>query len=276
MKYLKNKTVIGIGCILIGILVCFILSPIYNRSLEAKTKVVRIEKYIEKGKIISDEDIKVVEVGSYNLPEQIIKSKDEVIGKYAVTEMYSGEYIVTKKLSSTPLSQDEYLEELDGVNGAISVTLQSFATGLSGKLLSGDIVSIITTDTSAGTTIIPPELKYVKVLATTTSEANDVDENTRNKKDTEEETIATTVTLLVNEKQARTLANLEVMQKIHIELVYRGIEEESNKFLVQQQNILEKIEKEVTEVTEGKEENSKKETQTEQEQQPEQEGEADE
>jgi len=276
MKYLKNKTVIGIGCILIGILVCFILSPIYNRSLEAKTKVVRIEKYIEKGKIISEEDIKVVEVGSYNQPEQIIKSKDEVVGKYAVTEMYAGEYIVTKKLSATPLSQDEYLEELDGVNGAISVTLQSFATGLSGKLLSGDIVSIITTDTSADTTIIPPELKYVKVLACTTSEANDVDENTRGNKETEEETIATTVTLLVNEKQARTLANLEVMQKIHIELVYRGIEEESNKFLVQQQNILEKIEKEAAEVTEGKEEKSKKEPQAEQEQQPEQAGEADE
>ena len=255
MKLLKNKTIIGIIAIVFGILICFILTPLYTKSLEAKTKVIQIDKTIEKGKLIEEEDIKVVEVGSYNLPDDVIRSKEEVIGKYAAIEMYPSEYIIPKKLSSLPLSKDEYLMDLDGTKSAVSITLQSFAAGLSGKLLSGDIVSIITTDSNTNETHIPEELKYVKVLASTTAKGNDVDEDTKNKEDTEEETLPSTVTLLVNDRQAQALANLEVTQKVHIELVYRGTEEDCNVFLEQQQKIMDEMEQAATKEksVEGKE-----------------------
>ena len=196
--------------------------------------------------MIEEDDIKVVEVGSYNLPVDVIRSKEEVVGKYAAIEMYPSEYIIPKKLSSSPLSKDEYLANLDGSKSAVSITLQSFAAGLSGKLLSGDIVSIITTDSNTNETHIPEELKYVKVLASTTAKGNDVDEDTKNKDDTEEETLPSTVTLLVNDRQARALANLEVTQKVHIELVYRGTEEDSNVFLDQQQKIMDEMDQATT------------------------------
>ncbi|WMJ88559.1 Flp pilus assembly protein CpaB [Anaerocolumna sp. MB42-C2] len=189
MKLLKNKTIIGIIAIVFGILICFILTLLYTKSLEAKTKVIQIDKSIEKGMLIEEDDIKVVEVGSYNLPDDVIRSKNEVIGKYAAIEMYPSEYIIPKKLFSSPLSKDEYLMDLDGTKSAVSITLQSFAAGLSGKLLSGDIVSIITTDSNTNETHIPEELKYVKVLASTTAKGNDVKEDTKNKEDTEEETL---------------------------------------------------------------------------------------
>ena len=47
MKLLKNKTIIGIIAIVFGILICFILTPLYTKSLEAKTKVIQVDKSIE-------------------------------------------------------------------------------------------------------------------------------------------------------------------------------------------------------------------------------------
>lgn len=259
---LKNKTVIGIIAIVIGILICFLFTPLYNQSLEAKTNVVRVVKDIEKGQLIKADMIQEVEVGSYNLSDGIVKKKEEIIGKYANTEMFQNEYIITEKLSDTPIAQDEYLQDLDGKKGAISITVQTFAAGLSGKLFANDIVSIIVTDEKE--TMVPPELKYVQLLACTTNKGKDVDENTKSEADDEEDKLATTVTLLVNDEQAKTLANLEATSKIHIELVYRGSREERSKYLEQQEFILEemKVEKSKdeetnTEVNEIKEETKK-------------------
>lgn len=239
MKVLKNKTVIGIIAVVLGILICFILSPLYNKSLEEKAKVVRVEKKIEKGQLITDNYVKVIEVGKYNLPKKVIAQKDKIVGKYAVTDMYPEDYVMPEKLSETPLSNNEYLENLDGVYGAVSVTVQTFAGGLSGKLLSGDIVSIIATDTKEITSNIPPELKYVKVLACTTKSGKDVDDTTINQEAEPEDKIAVTVTLLVTDWQAEILAGLESGGAIQFKLIYRGLEEDCNKFLEQQNKILE-------------------------------------
>ena len=45
---------------------------------------------------------------------------------------------------------------------------RAFATGLSGKLESGDIVSVLVADYQGmGETVIPPELQYVEVISVT-------------------------------------------------------------------------------------------------------------
>ncbi len=253
MKVLKNKTVIGIIAVILGILICFILSPLYNKSLEEKAKVVRVDKKIEKGQLISDTYVKVVEVGKYNLPKDVIAKEDKIVGKYAVTDMYPEDYIIPEKLSETPLSNNEYLEDLDGSYGAVSVTVQTFADGLSGKLLSADIVSIIATDTNDNTTHIPPELKYVKVLACTTKNGKDVDDTTINQEAEQEDKIAVTVTLLVTDRQAEILAGLETEGTIHFKLIYRGLEEDCNIFLEQQNKILNDLTKAVSQDETGTE-----------------------
>lgn len=239
MKYLKNKTVVGIIAIVFGLLICFIISPLYNRALEAKSKIVRVDKFIEKGSLINSDDVKVVEVGSYNLPAGILIDEKEVIGKYAVADMYKDENMMKAKISETPLSEAEYLEGMDGSYGAISITLQSFAAGLSGKLLPGDIVSIISTDTNTKGTKIIPELQYVKVLASTTQKGKDLEENKSSEED--EENIPVTITLAVNRNQALALASIEQLEKSHLELVYRGTIEDSNRFLEQQKKIIEEM-----------------------------------
>lgn len=276
MKYLKNKTVVGIIAIVFGLLICFIISPLYNRALEAKSKIVRVDKFIEKGSLINSDDVKVVEVGSYNLPAGILIDEKEVIGKYAVADMYKDENMMKEKISETPLSEAEYLEGMDGSYGAISITLQSFAAGLSGKLLPGDIVSIISTDTNTKGTKIIPELQYVKVLASTTQKGKDLEENKSSEED--EENIPVTITLAVNRNQALALASIEQLEKSHLELVYRGTIEDSNRFLEQQNKIIEEMiaESEVLESEEITEDQNNKEVNATTSEIPTEEGEKDE
>ena len=119
----------------------------------------------------------------------------------------------------------------------MSITINSFAGGLSGKLQNGDVVSICVTDKD-NKTEIPAELKYVKVITTTTSggiDENDVVENEDGSFD-----LPTTITVLVSVEQARILANYEKNAAMHIVLVYRGDDVSAEKFLKAQDAYLEK------------------------------------
>lgn len=235
-----NRTVAGIVCIIFALIVCFIIIPVYNRQLEDKVDIVKVTTHVEKGQQITKEMVRIEKVGKYNFSEPYATNIDYVVGKYTTQELFEGEYIWNAKLKANPLSNDEYLTELDGKKGAISITVQSLAAGLSGKLLSGDIVSVIATNDEE--TYIPEELKYIKVLACTCSDGEDVNENTRNEsQDDEKSNIADTITFLADKYQAQRLANLEASQKVHIELVYRGNEENCNKFLKQQEKIIKEM-----------------------------------
>ena len=82
---------------------------------------------------------------------------------------------------------------------------------------------------STAKTFIPGALTYVKVITTTTAEGADKDELTVNEDGTYE--LPSTVTLLVNQAQAKLLVEYENSGRIHADLVYRGDEVTAQKFL---------------------------------------------
>ena len=156
MSFLKNRTVLGVICIVLSLLISFVVAPLFNSSISQKTDIVRVIKDIKAGDQITREMLKTVEVGSYNLPKNVVKDVDTAIGKYAAADMAAGDYILSSKLTDVPAAENAYLYHLDGEKQAISVTLKSFATGLSGKLITGDIVSVIAPDyKKRGPTVIP-------------------------------------------------------------------------------------------------------------------------
>ena len=55
-------------------------------------------------------------------------------------------YIIRSKVAEEPAAENAYLYNLNGEKQAISVSVKAFANGLSGKLISGDIVSVIAPD----------------------------------------------------------------------------------------------------------------------------------
>ena len=174
MKIFRNRTVVGVLCILLALLICFGVTPLFSRSASEKTEIVRVTADIKEGDEITAEMVQTVEVGAYNLPSGIMTDKDDVIGKYATADLKMGDYILDSKLSYEPAAENAYLYSLDGNKQAISVTIKSFATGLSGKLESGDIVSVLVADYKGmGETVIPPELQYVEVISVTASSGYD-------------------------------------------------------------------------------------------------------
>ena len=133
----------------------------FNRRASEKTEIVRVTMDIKEGDEITAEMVQTVEVGAYNLPQNLMTDKKEVVGKYATADLAAGDYILSSKLSAVPAAENAYLYNLDGTKQAISVTIKSFAVGLSGKLESGDIVTVIVADYQGkGETAIPPELQY--------------------------------------------------------------------------------------------------------------------
>ena len=199
MKIFRNRTVIGVLCILLALIICFGVTPLFSRSASEKTDIVRVTKDIKEGDEITAEMVQTVEVGAYNLPQNLMTDKKEVVGKYATADLAAGDYILSSKLSAVPAAENAYLYNLDGKKQAISVTIKSFATGLSGKLESGDIVTVIVADYQGkGETAIPPELQYVEVISVTASSGYDA--NTGEVVDEKE--LPSTVTLLVTTEQA--------------------------------------------------------------------------
>ena len=239
MKFLKNRTVLGVVCIALALVICFAVTPLFNASKSSTMKIVRIKNDLKIGQEITSKDIEVVEVGAYNMPSEVVQKSEDVVGKYASAEMIKGEYVLAAKISDTPASENAYLYNLTGEKRAISITIPSFAGGLSGKLISGDIVSIIAVDfKEKGETVVPDELQYVEVIAVTDKKGND-DETVTVKPDGEEETeLPETVTLLVTPAQANILAELEADGEIHVALVYRGTAENAQKFISAQEKYL--------------------------------------
>ncbi len=238
MKIFRNRTVIGVLCILLALIICFGVTPLFSRSASEKTEIVRVTKDIKEGDEITAEMVQTVEVGAYNLPQNLMTDKKEVVGKYATADLVAGDYILSSKLSAVPAAENAYLYNLDGKKQAISVTIKSFATGLSGKLESGDIVTVIVADYQGkGETAIPPELQYVEVISVTASSGYDA--NTGEVVDEKE--LPSTVTLLVTTEQAKVLAELEQDSELHLALVYRGTPENAAKFIAAQDALIEEL-----------------------------------
>ncbi len=234
---MKNRTIIGIVCIALALAVTFGVAPIVNKLADSRTDIVRITKDVNQGHLITEEHIQTVTVGSHNLPSNIITKKESVIGKYAACDLKSGDYLLPSKVSETADSAEDIFRTLNGEKQAISITISSFAGGLSGKLKNGDIVSLIIYDDETDSSYIPRALTYVKVITSTTDDGIDKDELTQNEDGTYE--LPTTLTLLVTPAQAKLLVSYENKCTIHADLVYRGDSKTAQKFLDAQDLYLE-------------------------------------
>lgn len=229
-KAIGNRTIIGIVCIVIALAICFGIAPLVNRISEGKGKIVRVTNQVMQGCLIREEDVEVVDVGKYNLPADVLTDKAEVVGKYATVDLYAGDYLLPQKLTSDANSATDILGGLDGSHKAMSVTISSFASGVSGKLETGDIISVIVYSSQDGFAFTPSELQYVKVITSTTSTGID-------KADVTDSTQPVTVTLLVNQAQAELLAQYENAATMHFTLEYRGDPATAQRYLEVQNQV---------------------------------------
>ena len=251
---MKNRTIIGIVCIVLALVVTFAVAPLVNKLSDSRTDIVRLKNDIVQGHMIQESDIEVVTVGSTGLPTNIITKKEAVVGKFAACDLKANTDLLQSMISDKSDSADDVFHTLDGKKQAISITISSFAGGLSGKLENDDIVSLVIFENETNEATIPGGLTYVKVITTTTAEGFDKDELTPNEDGTYE--LPTTLTLLVNPTQAKMLVEYENRGVIHADLVYRGDSKTAQKFLDAQdlyfEMLAEKEDEETSEPDENK------------------------
>lgn len=143
---MKNRTAIGIVCIVLAVAVTFVVSPLVNNISDKKTEIVRFTADVSHGAEIKDSDIEIVKISNSALPEKVIKDKSAVVGKFTTADIFKGDFATESKVTDNANTANDVMASLKGDKVAMSITINSFAGGLSGKLENGDIVSIYVTD----------------------------------------------------------------------------------------------------------------------------------
>ena len=226
---MKNRTIIGIICIIVAVIISFVIAPLINNVTSGAVSTVRLNQDVKQGSVITETMLEEIEINKDALPKDNISKKSHIVGKFAASNLYSGDVITKAKLTEDGNTADDVFSSLDGSNVAISVTVDSLASGLSGKLQNGDIVSFIITRNDTNQSTTPPQLRYMKVVTTTT--ADGIDKNEVIKNDDGSFELPSTITVLANNEQAKLLAEYEGTTNIHVALVYRGDKDTANKFL---------------------------------------------
>ena len=231
---MKNRTVLGLICIILAVATVFLVSPIVNRMTNGETTVLRLAEDVKQGTKITAKQIEAVKVKASTIPAKVLKNKKDIVGKYASTDLFAGDYFNLAKLSGEANTADDVFSGLDGSKVAVSFTIDSFAAGLSGKLYNGDIISILIYDKEVDEekAFIPPELKYVQVITTTTDSGVDKDALKENEDGTVD--LPSTVTVLVNTEQAKLIAKYEGNTTMQAALVYHGEKEKAKQFIDKQ------------------------------------------
>lgn len=236
---MNNRFIYGIISIVLAVIIAFIAIPAITSKTSSTYEIVRMKTFVGRGTVITAENVELVEVGEYNMPGNIARTIGDVVGTYAATDLYPGDYILPEKVSSVPLSSDITLNAILDGKIAISITTQTLATALSDKLQSGDIIRLYHYDDENVLEPVTdiPELRFLKVLSVTDADGLDIDYTTPPAEDEEKQQTAT-ITVLASPEQAMLLTRYENEGVLHVALISRGNETLANDLLDRQNEIL--------------------------------------
>ena len=234
---LNNRFIFGILSLVLAAVIAFVALPTIARQTNGKTEIVRITQPVLKGEKITSDNAEVVEVGGYNLPSNVAHSMEDVEGLYVTADLAAGDYILTSKVSTIPVSSDVALNDIPSGKVAISLTVKTLASGLSDKLQPGDIIRIYHFLETAEEV---PELRFVKVLSVTDSDGINVD-NTKEPTEDEEPQQSATITVLASPEQARIITEMENDGVAHVALISRNNDQLAEELLAEQDKTLQEI-----------------------------------
>ena len=234
---LNNRFLFGILSLLLSAIIAFIAIPTIAGQTNGKTEIIRVTSPIAKGEEITPEAVEVIEVGSYNLPDNVARSIQDVAGRYAAADFEAGDYILASKVSLIPITSDVALNNIPSGKVAISLTVKTLASGLSDKLQPGDIIRIYHYLDAAREV---PELRYVQVLSVTDSDGNNVD-NAAELEEGEEKQQSATITVLASPEQAEVITGIENDGTAHVALICRNNEELAAELLQRQDQEIQEL-----------------------------------
>ena len=94
---MKNRTIIGIICMALAVVMTFVVAPIVTNITSDTTKIVRLTQDVKQGSPITEDVVEVVKVDKDSIPAGAIEDKSDVVGKYAASNLYTGDFFTKEK-----------------------------------------------------------------------------------------------------------------------------------------------------------------------------------
>ena len=127
---MNNRFIYGILSIVLAAIIAFVAIPAVTKKTSSTCEIVRMKTAVSRGTVITSADVELASVGGFNLPDSTARKTEDVVGTYAATDLYPGDYILPEKVSSVPLSSDLTLNEIPDGMVAISITTQTMVLGV--------------------------------------------------------------------------------------------------------------------------------------------------
>ena len=229
---LSKRMLFGIISIVLAAVIAFIGIPAVSQQNNTTVHIVRVRTAIAEGSVITAEALEMAEVSAQNLPAHVATEFSQVVGSYAKVDLVTGDYFLPEKVSRTASDKDPLLSMLSDDQIAVSVSVQSLAGILSNKLRADDIVSVYSRSSDEKFEVVD-ELRYVRIIAVTNANGTNIEDAVE-----DESRMASTVTFLLNDRQAQKLITIEHEHPMHLVLVSRGDIRRAVELLNEQEDIL--------------------------------------
>ena len=231
IKIFKNKVFIGTLCLLIAAALTFLLLPRLYKAQASTMEVVRINKTVEYGTVITEGMLTVSEVGAYGLPDNVIKDKSEIVGLVANSTIYAGEYlwrgrfipaeVYAETMAKGGLSEGTYL---------LTISFPTASAAIAGILRAGDTVDVYgyseDEDDNISVNEVLTSVRVYKVFNSEMRSLDELDAELEEKHDvalTNYNFVPAYVVFIVNEEQSKALIGLEKTKSLHLTLREAGV-----------------------------------------------------
>lgn len=266
MKILRNKFLIGLLCIAIGVTAGFVLLPKSQNAGVETVQVVRLKQDVQAGTPLEKDMLEVVAVPADSAPAGATAALESFLSRYSSSRLYAGDILTEAKVRDTLV--DPVVAATAKGKQLVSVTVPTLSAGVSGTLQPGDVVSVMVTSkvtqfnskldlltateapdnvgatqsgklisgvTQESQTYIPEELRYLEVCKVTSSDGTDALVN--GQKDAEQPNrLPVTITFYATEEQALKLAEVEQTGELHVTFVARG--DDADAFIPRSERVL--------------------------------------
>lgn len=249
LKFFRSKLFISIILLLMAGILTFAFLPKMYGSQSTTMNVVQFIDDVNLGTKISEDMLVTKTIGQYGVDKSVIASKDQIVGKYATSNIRH----------DINLYSDMFTDNWNEVDGAINtllkegdklvtLTLASGAKSVGGLVNPGDYVDVLTQKAAAVTydewggssesdkveMEMTPLLTHVRVYKLQNNALEDISELTRkyhslqeandgSEENFDSSMVPAYVTLIVNNEQAVKLANQEYDGTVHL-VLYPEIE----------------------------------------------------
>lgn len=228
-KIKKIRVIVGIACIVLAAIVCFVGIPVAVRMTTQTVPVLVATKNLSRGERITAENATLVQMGQEGLPDTVMNNYPLAdIPVYAKMEIAANNFILANNTTKTAMTSESLTALPDG-KVAISFTFQGPAASFDNQFQAGDIVQFLcyygsgsyyskivgTNERGEGTVVQNKLLSYVKLHSVNNEYGTEI------KNSDKDEVRYSYATVIVTPEQAEEIVRLEHEGAIHLSLIYR-------------------------------------------------------